>query len=210
DRAGRPPGNRVPNSARVGRRVRECRRAYRGAGDRGVRGVLMPSALVVALGAPIREVQALVGPGWSSDSVSTLMGARDTLSDVSASVRRAWVRTEASWSGAGADAAAEFAAATAAAVDALAMRAERLGAVADSAGSAVDRARERLRNIVGEFEARAASLEPYLESPGVAERLMAEARRSLEDAVAVVDERRAELDGHAATLGAPAPPSVPA
>jgi peptidoglycan DL-endopeptidase CwlO len=66
-----------------------------------------------------------------------------------------------------------------------------------------------LRNIVEEFEARAAALEPYLDSPGVVEGLMAEARRSLEEAVAVVDELRADLDGHAATLAAPQPPSSP-
>jgi len=170
----------------------------------------MPSALVAALAAPIREVQALVGPGWSSDPASTLMRARDGLSEVSASVRRAWGRTEAGWSGAGAGAAAEFAAAAVATLDALAIRAESLGIAANNAGSAVERARERLRNIVEEFEARAAALEPYLESAGVADGLMAEARRSLEEAVAVVDELRAELDGHAAALDAPAAPSSPA
>jgi len=170
----------------------------------------MPSALVAALAAPIREVQALVGPGWSGDPAGALMIARDALDDVSASVRRAWRQSEAGWSGSGADAAAEFAAATVAAVEALSMRAERLGAVADQVGAAVERARDRLRTIVEEFEARAAALEPYLDSPGGVEGLMAEARRSLEDAVVVVEELRAQLDGHAATLAAPSPPSSPA
>jgi peptidoglycan DL-endopeptidase CwlO len=164
----------------------------------------MPGALVTALAAPIREVQALVGPGWSSDPGADLMRARDRLSDVSDSVRRAWARAEAGWSGAGAGAAAEFASATVATLDSLAIRAESLGTAANSAASAVERARGRLRNIVEEFEARAAALEPYLESPGVVEGLMAQARRSLEEAVAVVDELRTELDGHAATVGAPA------
>jgi cell wall-associated NlpC family hydrolase len=53
-------------------------------------------------------------------------------------------------------------------------------------------------------------LEPYLDSPGGVEGLMAEARRSLEEAVAVVEELRSELDGHAATLGPPAAAPSPA
>ena len=52
----------------------------------------MPSALVAALSAPIREVQSLVGPGWSSDPASdpatALSGVRDALADVSAAARR--------------------------------------------------------------------------------------------------------------------------
>jgi peptidoglycan DL-endopeptidase CwlO len=174
----------------------------------------MPGALVAALVAPIREVQSLVGPGWSSapagDPATALRRVRDALADVSAAARRAWTDTEANWSGAGADAAAEFAAATVAAVDALSVRAERLGTAADKAEAAVARARERLRLIVGEFEARAAALEPYLKSPAAEKELLAEAQRSLAEAVSVVDELRAELDGHAAGLGDPSAPSSPA
>jgi cell wall-associated NlpC family hydrolase len=170
----------------------------------------MPSALVAALAAPIREVQSLVGPGWSSEPTSALMGARDALAEVSAAARRAWGRAEASWFGAGADAAADFAAGTVAAVDALSMHADRLGRTTDTAATAVARARERLRIIVEDFEARAAALEPYLDSPGVVEGLTAEARRSLAEALAVVDELRAELDGHAATLTAPPAQPSPA
>ena len=174
----------------------------------------MPSALVTALAAPIREVQSLVGPGWSSDPAgdpaAALGRVRDALADVSAAARRAWNDTDAHWSGTAADAAAEFAAATVAAADALAMRASQLGRAADTAAAAVERASGRLRAIAEGFEARAAALEPYLESPGVAEKLMAEARRSLAEAVAVVDELRAELDGHATTLAAPAAQPSPA
>ena len=54
----------------------------------------MPSALVAALAAPIREVQSLVGPGWSgdpaTDPATVLGGVRDALADVSASTARAW------------------------------------------------------------------------------------------------------------------------
>ncbi len=174
----------------------------------------MPSAVVAALAAPIREVQSLVGPGWSSssagDPVVGLGGVRDALADVSAAARRAWSQAEASWSGAGAIAASEFAATTVAAADALAKRVDQLGATAQTAGAAVSRAKERLRAIVERFEARAAALEPYLESPVVEKELLAEAQRSLEEAVAVVEELRAELDGHAATLNAPTAPAAPA
>jgi peptidoglycan DL-endopeptidase CwlO len=174
----------------------------------------MPSALVAALAAPIREVQSLVGPGWLSDQAgnpATALGTvRGALADVSAAARRSWGQAEESWFGAGADAAAEFAATTVATADALSMRVGHLGRATDDAASAVGRASERLRAIVEGFEARAAALEPYLESPGVAEALLAEARRSLAEAVAVVDELRAELDSHAATLTATTTPSAPA
>jgi hypothetical protein len=77
----------------------------------------VPSALVTALAAPIREVQSLVRPGLSDDP--------------------------------GADPAI------------------MLGATAGRAAGAVVRASQRLRAI----EARAAALEPHLDSPGVAIRL---------------------------------------
>jgi cell wall-associated NlpC family hydrolase len=173
----------------------------------------MPSALVAALAAPIREVQSLVGQGWSSDPTgdpaTALRGVRDALADVAAAARRTWTQAEQSWSGAGADAAAEFAATTVAAAEALAERVDQLGATAQTAGAAVSRANERLRAIVERFEARAAALEPYLESPTAEKELLAEAQRSLDEAVAVVEELRAELDGHAAALGAPTAQASP-
>jgi cell wall-associated NlpC family hydrolase len=166
--------------------------------------------LVAALAAPIREVQSLVGPGWSSDPATALSGMRDALVDVSAAARRAWTQAEVDWSGAGAGGAAEFAASTVATANALAARVDQFGATAQTAGAAVARANERLRAIVERFEARAAALEPNLDSPGIAEELLAEAQRSLAQAVAVVDELRAELDVHAATLTAPTAPTFPA
>ena len=102
---------------------------------------------------------------------------RDALTDVSAAAATGLEQADVSWSGAAADAAAEFAASTVAATDALAVRADHLGATAGTAAAAVARANERLRAIVEDFEARAAALEPYLDSPGVAEELMAEARQ---------------------------------
>jgi peptidoglycan DL-endopeptidase CwlO len=171
---------------------------------------MVPSPLVSALSAPIREVQALVGPGWSGDgdAAALLSGVRDALADVSVAGRRAWHDASGQWVGDGADAASEFSHATVAAVDALAMRAEHLGASTAKAADAVARARTRLRAIVEEFEARAAALETDLEAPGAAEELAAEARRALDEAVAVVDELRTELDSQAAAVSAP--PTGPA
>jgi cell wall-associated NlpC family hydrolase len=72
----------------------------------------------------------------------------------------------------------------------------------------VARARQRLRAIVEEFEARAEALEGDLDSPGVAARLIEEARRALDEAIAVVDELRADLDAQAVEVAA-GPPSGP-
>jgi len=170
----------------------------------------VPSVLIAALSAQIREVQSLVGPGWSSGPAIALSQASNALTDVAATSRRAWIQAESNWSGPGADAAGEFAATTIATTDALAERVDELGVTAQTAGAAVARANERLRAIVERFEARAAQLEPHLDSPGVAEELVADAQRSLAEAVAVVDELRAELDGHAATLTAPTSPAAAA
>ncbi len=169
----------------------------------------MPSALVAALAAPIREVQALVGPGWSGDPVTdpavALGRARDALANVSAATRHTWDRTN--WTGSGADAAADFTASTVAAIDGLAARADQLSSAAGTASTAVARAHQRLGGIVDRFVARAQVLEPYLDSPGVAERLTSEAQRSLGEALAVVDELQAELDEHATVLNTPTPPA---
>ena len=133
----------------------------------------MPSPLVSALSAPIREVQALVGPDSSGDgdAVAVLAGVRDALADVSVAGRRAWNDTAGQWVGDGADAASEFTHTTVTAIDELAIRAEHLGASTARAADAVARARTRLRAIVEEFEARAAALEADLEAPGAAEEL---------------------------------------
>jgi cell wall-associated NlpC family hydrolase len=169
--------------------------------------VTVPSSLVSALSAPIREVQALVGPGWSGDgdAAAVLSGVRDALADVSVAGRRAWDDAAGQWVGDGADAASSFTHATVAAVDALAIRAEHLGASTAKAADAVARARARLSAIVEDFEARAEALEADLEAPGATEELIAEARRALDEAVAVVDELRTELDAQAAAVSAPPP-----
>lgn len=161
---------------------------------------------VEALAAPLRRVQALVGPGWtddpSSDPARALSRVHDALMDVAGAAGQAWRRTGDGWSGAGADAAAEFAATTAAAIDGAADRAGRLGVVADDAAQAVAGAHRRLQDLVDEFEAKAAALEPHLDSPGAARELLTAARDALAQAIAIVEELQAELDRQAAALDA--------
>lgn len=179
---------------------------------------------MAALSAPIREVQAMVGPGWSDDPgtepAPVLAGVRDALADVGAAAGRSWTQADNHWRGAAADGAAAFTASAAAAAEALARRAEHMRADADGAAAAVARASEQLRAIVDEFEARASTLEPRLDSADpadaahAAEQLLAEARRSLSEAIAVVSELRSELDSRAAAVAGPAsgaspPPPAP-
>ncbi|OBF47058.1 C40 family peptidase [Mycolicibacterium monacense] len=181
----------------------------------------MPSTLVEALSAPLREVRSLVGPGWPDGSggapAAALAAVRDALGGVSTATQAAWQRTADGWSGSGADSAGAFAAATTAAVTELADRTGRLTAGTREAGAAVARAAARLQDIVERFETRAAALESQLDTPGVAEELLTEARRALREAIGIVEELRAELDSHAGALtspggapGAPPAPNVPA
>ncbi len=150
----------------------------------------------------------MVGPGWSgdrtADPAAVFVRARDALSDLSAATRQSWLQTD--WTGAGADGAADFVARTLAAIDGLVDRADQMNVAASAASAAVERAHMRLREIVDGFESRAAALEPFLDSPEIAISLRAEAQRSLEEAVAVVEELQAELDGHTVALARPAAP----
>lgn len=168
----------------------------------------MSSGLIAALAAPIHQVAAQVGPGWSDegDPAAPLANVGALLAEISAAARRAWSRTADGWSGAGADSAADFMSRAAGAADQLSMRIEQLRVRTAEAADAVAWARARLRDIVSRFEDRAATLEPRLDEPGIAEELRAEAQRALDEAVAVVDELRTELDGHAAAVATPTPP----
>ena len=172
----------------------------------------MPSVLIAELAAPIREVAAQVGPGWSDqgDPTAALAEVRDLLADVSAAARSGWSRTTDGWSGAGADSAADFVSAAADTADQLSVRIDELRSSTADAAGAVARARSRLRDIINRFEDRAVALEPRLDEPWAVEELRAEARRALDEAVAVVDELRTELDGRAAAVAAKSPPSAPA
>jgi peptidoglycan DL-endopeptidase CwlO len=169
----------------------------------------MSSGLIAALAAPIREVAASVGPGWpdQGDPVPSLAELRELLADVAAATRRGWSRAAEGWSGAGANGAAEFISRTADSADRLALRVEELRAGTADAADAVARARFRLRDIVDRFEARAAAIEARLDEPGAVEELREEARRALGEAVAVVDDLRTELDGHAAGIATATTPA---
>jgi peptidoglycan DL-endopeptidase CwlO len=169
----------------------------------------MPSGLVAALAAPIREVAMQVGPGWS-DAVgptASLAEVRHLLDDVAAGLRRSWSRTTDGWAGAGADGAAGFTSATADAADRLALRIDHLRANTAGAEQAVARARSQLHDIVSRFEERAAAIEARLDDPGAVEELRDEARRALSEAIAVIDDLRTELDGHAANVATPTAPA---
>lgn len=174
----------------------------------------MPSALVRTLSEPIRRVRELVGPGWSAgpagDPAAPLTRASAALAGTAANVGRAWRDVGAGWWGAGADAAAEFATATTTAITDAAERAEELAAHAGRAADAVARAGQRLQAILDEFETAAVALEPHLDSPGAARKLLARAREALGRAIAVVEELVADLDRQAAALDARAPAPVPA
>lgn len=173
----------------------------------------MPSGLIAALAAPIREVAAQVGPGWSDegDPTTSLAEVRDLLTDVSAAARSGWSRAAEGWAGAGADSAADFLSSSADAADRLAQRIDELRAGTADAVDAVAWARTRLRDIIARFEDRAAAIETRLDEPGAVEELRDEARRALDEAVAVVDELRTELDGQSARVAATATPGgVPA
>jgi cell wall-associated NlpC family hydrolase len=169
----------------------------------------LPTALVAALAMPIRELQDMVGPGWSSDPLAdpaaVLDRVRDALTEVAAASQRSWLQT--TWTGAGADSADGFIAATVAQIDRIAVRAGQLSTTASTASAAVARAHGRLETIIERFEARAAALEPHLDSPAAVEELLAQARGSLTEATAVVEELQAELDTHSAELTNPAPTS---
>lgn len=155
------------------------------------------SSFAAGLIAQIRAVQASLGSG-SLDAPAALPGIRDALAQVGVAAGASWQRTQ--WAGEGGDAASDFTRATVDAVQAMAGRTDQLGRAAAGAADAVARARSRLREIVEEFEARTAALEARLPDPGVADQLVAEARRALADAERVVDELRAELDARAAAV----------
>ena len=169
----------------------------------------MPSGLIAALAAPIRDVAAMVGPGWSDkgDPIASLADVREMLAGVAAATRVGWAETADGWSGAGADGAAEFMSVTADAADRLSLRIDELRAGAIDAADAVARAHSRLRDIVDRFEERAAAIEARLDEPGALDELREEARRALREATAVVDELQTELAGHAARVATQTAPA---
>ena len=142
----------------------------------------------------------MLGTG-TPDAAATLSEIRRALADVAAATGRSGYDVR--WTGDAAAAATDFTEATVAAIDELAARAGHLGANAADAVGAVARARLRLQAIVDAFEARAATLESRIDEPGVADELVADSRRALDEANGVVDSLRDELDGHRAAVTAP-------
>jgi peptidoglycan DL-endopeptidase CwlO len=163
----------------------------------------MTSPLVSALSAPLRNVQALVGPGWSGpDPATAFRSVRERLEEVADATERAWVRASAQWHGSAAAQAEQFAHATVIAIAAMSMTAGQLGDHTEAATTAVAGARERLRVIVEDFETRATLMETALDQPGTAAQLIDEAKRALDEAIGLVDGLRAELGGHADAVAA--------
>jgi cell wall-associated NlpC family hydrolase len=159
--------------------------------------------LTESLAAPIREVQALVGPGFSGPGpAAALQAAQTGISGIAENAEGTWKRAQADWTGTAADSADQFADTIAAAIGALAATAGDLAAHTEQADAAVARARERLQSILQTFEIRAAALESGMQAPQDAAELVDEARRALDEAIAVVEHLRTELAGRAQAVTA--------
>jgi len=163
----------------------------------------MTGSLVTALAAPIREVQALVGPG-GPDPAEALRAVQSGLDGVAAAADGAWQQAQGQWTGAAAGSAGQFANAAVTAIVAMAMTAGQLSTHTEQAAAAVARARERLDAILRNFEARATELEATLESPTDAAALIDEAGHALDEAITVVDELHTQLAAQAGEVTATA------
>jgi cell wall-associated NlpC family hydrolase len=160
-----------------------------------------------AVTARLRAIAETVGPGWPSGAgpAAVLDDAGARLADVAAGISASWRTAETGWSGAAADRAAESTAATTAEIDALTAELDRISAATVRAAAAVANARERLEAIIAEFEERAAEIEAALDGPA-ADRAVAKAgRQAIDEASAVVEALRADLDGQTAAVHSPAP-----
>jgi peptidoglycan DL-endopeptidase CwlO len=168
--------------------------------------VSTPTALVASLMAPIHDVAARVGPGWSAgpDPAVALAAARDDLDRLRQSVTATWQVVEAGWRGAAADAAREFQDTTVATISAATAGTDRIGAATTAAAEAVATARARLRALLDDFERRAAALD--VDVPGAEQELVAEAERALAEAEEIVAQLEDELGTQAARLTADAEP----
>ncbi|WP_237573657.1 C40 family peptidase [Mycolicibacterium lacusdiani] len=172
----------------------------------------MPGSVAAALAAPLHDLRATLGTG-STDVAGLLTGLPSALADVAAALSSDTARTN--WTGEAAVAADDFTRHTVEAIEAMAGRAERLGATVGAAADAVARARVRLDAIIAAFESRAAELEPHLDEPGVAEALAAEAQGALDEAATVVDGLTTDLATHQAAVtttptATPSSPTSPA
>ena len=98
----------------------------------------MTSSFASALAAPLRNVQALVGPGWSGpDPATAFRSVRDRLDEVADATERAWVQASAQWNGSAASRAEQFAHSTVVAIAAMSMTAGQFGDHTEQAAAAV-------------------------------------------------------------------------
>lgn len=167
----------------------------------------MPGSVAAALAAPLHDLRATLGTG-STDIAGELTGLPSALADIAAALSSDTAKTN--WTGEAAVAADDFTRHTVEAIEAMAGRAERLGATVGAAADAVARARARLDAIIATFESRAAALEPHLDEPGVAETLAAEAQSALDEAATVVDGLTTDLATHQAAVTTPSAATSPA
>lgn len=167
--------------------------------------------MVTAASARIREITDSVGQGWPEGTgpVAALDDAGAQLTRLSAETAAAWRATESSWTGSAADRASELTAATVAAVEEMTAELNRMSAATAHANAAVTAARARLESIVAEFEKRATAVEAALEGPAAERAVEAEGRRAINEATAVVDQLKSDLNGHAATVSQPPAVTTP-
>ncbi|MGW0162668.1 bifunctional WXG100 family type VII secretion target/C40 family peptidase [Mycobacterium sp. NPDC003323] len=164
----------------------------------------MPSAL----SAPLHGLLAQLGSGDSAQAITQLAGLHRRLTDAADALARAGDRLRELWRGAGAASAQTYLGRAVAAAQGLADHLEDLRADVQRAADAVDSVRGELESLIAEFEARAAVLEPALDTPGVAQTLADESRRAQLTAGRLVDDLQGRLSG-VASGGASAAPPLP-
>jgi peptidoglycan DL-endopeptidase CwlO len=158
------------------------------------------SALVASLVAPLHELHAVVGSGVFSgdDPARLLLDASRLLTTVADVGAAAAGQVGGAWTGLAADAATTTISTALRGAADLAARTSSMASRVGAASDAVAQAKTQLQRIVDDFEATAQALEADL--PQSAYALAEAARRALADAVGVVTELEAELDGHTAAV----------
>jgi peptidoglycan DL-endopeptidase CwlO len=167
-------------------------------------------AVVNALMAPLLDLQATVGSGvFTGDDPSRMLrDAGRLLTDVVAAGAAGASGVGAVWSGVAANTASQSISTALNGAADLATHASVMAGRVSNAADAVAHAKGELQRIIDEFAARAHALEGHL--PESAGALADAARTALSDAMAVVAELEAELDGHAAAVAEPAAAQAPA
>ncbi len=160
----------------------------------------MASALVASLAAPLHELHAVIGSGVFSgdDPARLLLDASRLLTTVADAGTAAAGQVGGAWTGLAADAATTTISTALRSAADLAARTLSMASRVGAASDAVAQAKAQLQRIVDDFEATAQAMEADL--PQSADALAEAARRALADAVGIVTELEAELDGHTAAV----------